>query len=72
MDLQPNALEIFWDNLLSRDSVKIRAVFEPLNRHDRLAVMQHLQRMANEEGWHDEQRQSALAAIALIETIPPL
>jgi hypothetical protein len=69
MDFQPNALEIFWDNLLSRDPVKILAVLKPLNSHDRNAAIQHLQRMVNEEGWHDEQRQSALSALKVIETI---
>ncbi len=62
-------LEKFWDNMLSRDPQKILEAFKPLDKHDRQVVLDHLNRMLNEVGWHSEQRDSALAALHALEEL---
>jgi hypothetical protein len=53
----------FWDALLSREPERIRRVFLPLDKAARKAVIEHLTKMATEDGWHSEQRVSARAAL---------
>jgi hypothetical protein len=66
------AITQFWDALLSRRPAAIRAVFQPLDAATRRAVAAHLQKMASEDGWHPEQRQSAQAALdALGDLLEP-
>lgn len=62
-------LEKFWDDMLSQDPQKITEVFKPLDKHDRQVVLDHLNRMLNEVGWHSEQRDSAQAALKALEDI---
>jgi hypothetical protein len=62
-------LEKFWGNILSRDPQKILESFKPLNKHDRQVVLDHLNRMLSEVGWHSEQRDSAQAALNALEEI---
>jgi hypothetical protein len=59
-------LEALWEALLSRQAGAVRAAFQTLNAEQRLAVLEHLQRMASEPGWHPEQRRSAQAALAAL------
>ncbi len=59
----------FWDALLSREPERIRRVFQPLDQAARKSVIGHLRRMATEEGWHPEQRLSALAAIDAVRDL---
>ncbi len=59
----PDPLKTLWDNLLSRQPERVRAVFNSLNAEDRRAVLSHLERMASEPAWHSEQRASAIAAL---------
>lgn len=64
MFLQNDAfLEKFWDNLLSCEPQKILAAFKPLDSENRQVVLDHLNRMLNEVGWHSEQRESAQTAL---------
>jgi hypothetical protein len=56
-------LEILWDALLSRQAETVRQAFSSLSEGERLAVLVHLRRMANEPGWHPEQRASAQEAL---------
>ncbi len=56
-------LEILWDAILSRQPKQIRAAFAPLKPAERNHLLAHLKRMANEEGWHPEQRKSAQIAL---------
>ncbi len=60
-------LERFWDDILSRDQKRIRAAYTGLSKEEQLAVSAHLYRMANEPGWHPEQRGSAFAALRALE-----
>ena len=59
----------FGDNMLSREPQKIIQSFKPLNQHDRQVVIDHLNRMLDEVGWHSEQRDSAQAALNALEEI---
>jgi len=59
-------LEAIWDQLLSRDAALIRRAYAALSIDEQRAVLAHLQRMAAEPGWHDEQRISAQVALAAI------
>jgi len=63
---ETNNIENLWNRILSRDEMLIREAFCELDEAEREAVITHLKRMANEEGWHQEQRESALAAIKTI------
>jgi hypothetical protein len=54
---------MLWDNLLSRQAEQVRQAFAGLTSQEQQAVIAHLQRMAEEPGWHAEQRRSALAAL---------
>ena len=56
-------LEEIWDALLSRDVRRIRSAYNSLEIEDQKAVFGHLKNMANEPGWHAEQRISARAAL---------
>lgn len=69
MDFQTDGLEIFWDDMLSRDPQKITAAFKLLTKEDRQLVKVHLERMINEVGWHSEQRDSARAALKALEEL---
>jgi hypothetical protein len=58
--------EELWDALLSRQAELIRAAFASLDQTEQSAALAHLQRMASEAGWHPEQSESALAALAAL------
>lgn len=56
-------IQIFWDNLLSRNPQRIWTAFSTLDASSRQAVITHLQKMISEPGWHPEQVKSAQAAL---------
>jgi hypothetical protein len=60
-------LELFWDAILSRDPKRILKAFTPLDSSGRQGVIHHLKQMATEEGWHPEQRASALKALDVLK-----
>jgi hypothetical protein len=62
-------LEILWDSLLSREPERVRSAYRELSEAEQTAVAAHLQRMAAEEGWHPEQRASALAALQALAAL---
>ncbi len=66
------SLESFWDKLLSRDPVQIRAAFTSLDKESQKVVRAHLERMVGEDGWHAEQVKSAQAAIDAIKSTSPV
>ncbi len=59
-------LEWLWDCLLSRQAERVQEAFAGLQPDEQHAVLEHLQRMATESGWHPEQRLSAQAALEAI------
>lgn len=65
-------LESLWDRLLSREPGMIQSAFTALPAAEQAAVLQHLRRMAVEDGWHPEQRLSAEAALHSIQAGKPI
>lgn len=61
-----NSPENLWDDLLSRDQNRIQSAFTRLNSQEKIAVLDHLRRMATEPGWHPEQCESARAALSTL------
>jgi hypothetical protein len=66
MDQDP--LEILWDGLLSRDAIRIRTTFTSLDETSKDVVLEHLERMTREAGWHEEQVKSAQIALDAIRS----
>ena len=63
------SIERLWDNLLSREPDKIKSTFHHLNQSECSAVIEHLNRMTLEDGWHPEQKKSAIIALQIIEKL---
>ncbi len=59
-------LETLWERLLSRNAELIRSAFEKLKPEEQQIVLDHLERMSSEPGWHPEQRHSAERALEAI------
>ncbi|OGN94062.1 MAG: hypothetical protein A2Y88_12705 [Chloroflexi bacterium RBG_13_48_10] len=62
-------LESLWDNLLSREPVRIREAFTSLDKPSQNTVYAHLQRMVTEAGWQPEQNLSAKVAIQALDKL---
>ncbi len=62
-------LEILWGQLLSRKPELVRAAFARLTAEEKVVVLTHLKRMAEESGWQEAQRQSAQAALSALQEI---
>ena len=58
-----DSLEKLWSNLLSHQPDRVRAAFTDLNPTEKKSVLDHLNRMATEPGWHPEQQASARLAL---------
>jgi hypothetical protein len=63
------SIEQLWDNLLSREPEKIKTTFHHLNLSERSAVIEHLNQMTAEDGWHPEQKKSAQFSLQTIKII---
>jgi predicted Fe-S protein YdhL (DUF1289 family) len=61
-------LDEFWADLLSEEPLRIMAAWVTLESEEQAAVLEHLRRMATEEGWVESQRDSARAALDVIDT----
>ncbi|GIV66880.1 MAG: hypothetical protein AB1457_04495 [Chloroflexota bacterium] len=70
MEQNADPIQVFWENLLSRNPAQIEKAFLELDQNSKQAVIAHLQKMANEPGWHPEQVKSALAALKIISSLP--
>lgn len=63
-------LEQFWGEILSRNKKRTRAAFRTIrNREERTALIEHLQRMATEDGWAEPQRISARHALDALQPL---
>jgi hypothetical protein len=73
--MDDSALEMLWEQLLSRRAEQVRGAFASLTAQEKESVLAHLRRMASETGWHPEQRLSAQSALEAIqpslESLPP-
>lgn len=61
------SIEELWDNLLSQDTELIIAAFNQLSKPEQNLVLNHLQKMIQEEGWLPAQKISAQKALSSIE-----
>jgi hypothetical protein len=60
-------LEQLWDALLSREPDRVRSAFATLDKASQRTTLAHLMRMATENDWHPEQRQSAIEALDALD-----
>jgi len=60
-------LETLWEHLLSRNAKLVKEAFSELADKERESVLVHLERMAEEPGWHVEQRRSARTALRFLK-----
>ncbi len=61
-------IELFWDDLLSQQAVRIQAAFDLLSPAEQSNILEHLRHMVSESGWHPSQ--VAAARIALQVLLP--
>jgi hypothetical protein len=57
----------FWEEILSREPVRIRAAYANLAADEKRSVLAHLKKMSREPGWHPAQVESALAALRALD-----
>lgn len=62
----PDPIENLWEALLSRQADQVQAAYQELTPTEQAAVLNHLHRMATEDGWQPEQRLSARFALQTI------
>jgi hypothetical protein len=62
-------IEEVWEALLSENPAAIRKLWMDLTDDEALAVLEHLKRMASEEGWQPAQKQAAETALRVIRDI---
>jgi hypothetical protein len=60
-------LEDMWAALLSEKPPQIRKAWGELKDEEASAVLTHLRRMAEEDGWAEVQQQAARAALQVIQ-----
>ena len=56
-------LDEMWEALLSEDPARIRRVWEDVTDAEAQAILAHLARMRDDEGWSDGQRAAAEMAL---------
>ncbi len=69
MNDEKGLLDIFWENMLSRDPARVREAWGTLTAEERVAIHAHLVRMSTEEGWTEPQRISAQAALDALRAL---
>lgn len=63
---RPESVQELWDYLLSGEPERVRDAFSVLDENEKQAVVEHLRRMVSEPGWQPGQRESARAALEII------
>lgn len=69
MNAEQSGFEYLWETLLSREPDRILLAYESLQPDQKLAVLEHLEKMVSESGWQPEQRNSAQAALDAIPKV---
>jgi len=59
-------LDEMWEALLSEDPARIRQVWEDVTDGEARAILTHLARMRDEDGWSDGQRAAAVVALQVL------
>lgn len=60
-------LSELWGDLLSEEPKRILRARAQLTEAEATAVLEHLHRMRDEDGWHPEQRASAAVALRVLQ-----
>lgn len=60
-------IDELWEQLLSGEAARVRRAWHELTDEEAAAVLDHLRRMASEDGWQPAQRQAAAAALDAIQ-----
>jgi hypothetical protein len=60
-------IDALWADLLSSDAMRIQPAWNLLSSDEQPAVLAHLLRMRDEDGWHPSQHASAAAALQVIQ-----
>ena len=58
-----------WSKLLSRRPEVIRQTFAALDAQAQEKALEHLERMAHEDGWQPQQKYAALAALEALRNV---
>jgi hypothetical protein len=67
MASETEALETFWEDVLSSEPARIGRAWGLLTRTEAQAALAHLQKMAQEPGWQPVQQQAAADALRVIQ-----
>lgn len=67
--MEETFLEKAWDDLLSREPKQIEARFKTLDTNSQKVVIEHLNIMIIDKGWHAEQVISAQKALETIKKL---
>ncbi|MHB8088073.1 MAG: hypothetical protein ACYDH2_07450 [Anaerolineaceae bacterium] len=67
--MEETFLEKAWDDLLSQESKRIESRFKSLDDNSQKVVIEHLQNMVTDSGWHPMQVISAQKALETISNL---
>jgi hypothetical protein len=62
-------IEDFWNDMLSEEPARVRKAWLELDDEAADALLKHLRKMSNEDGWTAPQRQSASTALKIIRAL---
>ncbi|MBA4385865.1 MAG: hypothetical protein C0410_14095 [Anaerolinea sp.] len=68
-NMQETFLEQAWDDLLSREPKRIATRFKSLDPKSQKVVIEHLNAMVTESGWHPVQVISAQKALEILSKL---
>jgi len=69
MNAEQSGFKYIWETLFSREPDRILLAYESLQPDQKLAVLEHLEKMVSETGWQPEQRNSAQVALDAIPKV---
>ncbi len=64
--MEETFLEKAWDDLLSQEPDRIESRFTSLDEKSKRVVIEHLNKMVSESGWHPAQIESAQKALEVL------
>lgn len=64
--MEETFLEKAWDDLLSQEPDRIESRFASLDEKSKRVVIEHLNKMVSESGWHPAQVESAQKALEVL------
>lgn len=67
--MEETFLEKAWDDLLSQESDRIESRFKSLDEKSQKVVVDHLNKMVTESGWHTAQVESAQKALDVLSKL---